>query len=107
MLYVLDEPSVGLHPSNVIGLRKVISALAGNGNSVVVVEHERELIRSADWVIELGPGAGTQGGYVIAEGTPGQLESDPRSVIGPFLAGAPGVSRDRPPRRCPAASRSA
>jgi excinuclease ABC subunit A len=95
MLYVLDEPSVGLHPSNVTGLRKIISALARNGNSVIVVEHERELIRSAEWVIELGPGAGAQGGHVIAEGTPGQLESDPRSIIGPFLAGAPGVSRDR------------
>ena len=98
MLYVLDEPSVGLHPSNVIGLRTVISALAANGNSVIVVEHERELIRSADWVIELGPGAGLQGGHVIAAGTPGQLESDPRSIIGPFLAGAPGVSRDRSER---------
>jgi excinuclease ABC subunit A len=66
MLYVLDEPSVGLHPSNVTGLLKMISAVAGNGNSVIVVEHERELIRSADWVIELGPGAGAQGGHVIA-----------------------------------------
>ena len=98
MLYVLDEPSVGLHPSNVTGLRKMISALAGNGNSVIVVEHERELIRSADWVIELGPGAGAQGGRVIAVGTPADLESDPRSVIGPFLAGAPGVPGDRPER---------
>jgi excinuclease ABC subunit A len=98
MLYVLDEPSIGLHPSNVTGLRKVISALAGNGNSVIVVEHERELIRSADWVIELGPGAGALGGHVIADGTPGQLESDPRSIIGPFLAGTPGVSRDRSER---------
>ena len=98
MLYVLDEPSVGLHPSNVTGLRKMISALAGNGNSVIVVEHEREIIRSADWVIELGPGAGAQGGYVIAAGTPGQLESDPRSIIGPFLAGAPGIPPDRPER---------
>jgi excinuclease ABC subunit A len=94
MLYVLDEPSVGLHPSNVTGLRKMISALAGNGNSVIVVEHERELIRSADWVIELGPGAGAQGGHVIAAGTPGQLETDPRSIIGPFLGGAPSVSRE-------------
>jgi excinuclease ABC subunit A len=98
MLYVLDEPSVGLHPSNVTGLRKMISALAGNGNSVIVVEHERELIQSADWVIELGPGAGAQGGYIIAAGTPGQLEADPRSIIGPFLAGAPGVPRARPKR---------
>jgi len=95
MLYVLDEPSVGLHPSNVTGLRALISALTGNGNSVVVVEHERDLIRSADWVIELGPGAGAQGGHVIAAGPPGQLEGDPRSIIGPFLAGAPSVARAR------------
>ncbi len=98
MLYVLDEPSVGLHPSNVTGLRKMISALAGNGNSVIVVEHERDLISAADWVIELGPAAGAQGGHVIAAGTPGQLEADPRSIIGPFLSGAPAVARDRPPR---------
>jgi excinuclease ABC subunit A len=98
MLYVLDEPSVGLHPANVVGLRKTIAALAGNGNSVVVVEHERELIRSADWVIELGPGAGAQGGTVIAQGTPAQLETDPRSIMGPFLAGAPAVPGDRPAR---------
>src|SRR5690348_6717050 len=91
MLYVLDEPSVGLHPSNVAGLRAVIAALAGNGNSVVVVEHERELIRAADWVIELGPRAGAGGGTVIAQGTPGQLETDPHSIIGPFLAGAVAV----------------
>jgi excinuclease ABC subunit A len=98
MLYVLDEPSVGLHPSNVAGLWKTITALAGNGNSVVVVEHEREIIRSADWVIELGPAAGAKGGTVIAEGTPGELEADPRSIIGPFLAGAPAVPLARPPR---------
>ncbi len=98
MLYVLDEPSVGLHPANVVGLRKTIAALAGNGNTVVVVEHERELIRSADWVIELGPGAGAQGGTVIAQGTPAQLEADPRSIMGPFLAGAPAVPGDRPAR---------
>ncbi len=98
MLYVLDEPSIGLHPSNVQGLRKTITALAANGNSVVVVEHEQELIRSADWVIELGPGAGAMGGTVIAQGTPAQLETDPRSIIGPFLAGALAVPRDRPAR---------
>ena len=95
MLYVLDEPSVGLHPRNVVGLRKMISALAGNGNSVIVVEHERDIIRSADWVIELGPGAGAQGGHVIAAGTAAQLETNPRSIIGRFLAGESGVSRDR------------
>ena len=98
MLYVLDEPSVGLHPSNVQGLVKTITALAGNGNSVVVVEHEREIIRSADWIIELGPAARGKGGTVIALGTPGQLETDPQSIMGPFLAGAAAVPRDRPAR---------
>src|SRR5579863_1280023 len=101
MLYVLDEPSVGLHPSNVVGLRKTIAALAGNGNSVVVVEHERELIRAADWVIELGPRAGASGGTVIAQGTPGELETDPHSIMGPFLAGATAVPRGRPGRAGP------
>ena len=101
MLYVLDEPSVGLHPANVDGLLKTITALAANGNSVVVVEHEREVIRSADWVIELGPAAGTKGGTVIAQGPPGRLEKDPHSVIGPFLAGTTAVTRDRPARPSP------
>jgi len=96
MLYVLDEPSVGLHPSNVGGLLTTIRALAGNGNSVIVVEHEREVIRSADWVIELGPAAGAKGGTVIAQGSPARLEKDPQSVIGPFLAGTAAVTRDRP-----------
>ena len=90
MLYVLDEPSVGLHPSNIEGLRKTISALAGNGNSVLVVEHEREIIHAADWVIELGPGAGASGGRVIAQGSPRELEADPQSIMGPFLAGRSG-----------------
>src|SRR4029077_6482394 len=88
MLYVLDEPSVGLHPTNVQGLRRTMAALAANGNTVVVVDHERDVIRSADWVIELGPGAGAAGGNVIAQGTPSQLETDSRSIIGPFLAGS-------------------
>jgi excinuclease ABC subunit A len=98
MLYVLDEPSVGLHPANVVGLRHTIEALARNGNSVIIVEHERDLIRSADWIIEMGPGAGGQGGMVIAQGTPAQVEADKHSVIGPFLAGATAVRRDRPSR---------
>jgi excinuclease ABC subunit A len=97
MLYVLDEPSVGLHPSNVRGLRATIAALAGNGNSVVVVEHEREIILGADWVIEMGPAAGTKGGTIVAEGTPSQLEADPRSIIGPYLVGTATVRRDRLP----------
>jgi excinuclease ABC subunit A len=113
MLYVLDEPSVGLHPSNVAGLLKTIAALAENGNSVVVVEHEREIIRSAEWVIELGPRAGTEGGTVIAQGPPGQLAGDPHSIMGPFLAAAaegpgksntrPAMTRDRPAQLGPGA----
>src|SRR5689334_7145656 len=101
MLYVLDEPSVGLHPINVVGLRRTIASLAGNGNSVVIVEHERDLIRAADWVIELGPGAGREGGTVIAQGSPGQLETDPHSIMGAFLAGARAVTRDRRARTDP------
>ena len=101
MLYVLDEPSVGLHPSNVRGLLTTITALAGNGNSVVVVEHERDVIRSADWIIELGPAAGAKGGTVIAQGPPGELERDPVSIMGPFLAGAAAVTRARPARPGP------
>ncbi|QKV80758.1 excinuclease ABC subunit UvrA [Amycolatopsis sp. Hca4] len=93
MLYVLDEPSVGLHPSNVAGLRKAIDALVRNGNSVVLVEHDLDVIRTADWIIELGPGAGRQGGTVVAQGTPAEIEADERSIIGPFLTGRETVER--------------
>jgi excinuclease ABC subunit A len=95
MLYVLDEPSVGLHPSNIQGLHATINALARNGNSVVIVEHEREIMRAADWIIELGPAAGARGGSIIAEGTPDQIAADPHSIMGPFLAGTATVRRDR------------
>ncbi|MCU1494220.1 MAG: excinuclease ATPase subunit [Acidimicrobiaceae bacterium] len=95
MLYVLDEPSVGLHPSNLPGLQRTIRALVANGNSVVIVEHERELIRTADWAIELGPGPGAGGGELIAEGRPADLDHNPNSVIGPYLAGLATVSRRR------------
>jgi excinuclease ABC subunit A len=97
MLYVLDEPSVGLHPSNIEGLSSTIETLAGNGNSVVMVEHEIEVINGADWVIELGPGAGEHGGTVIAQGTPADIRASKNSVIGPFLAGEPAVRRERRP----------
>jgi len=97
MLYVLDEPSVGLHPSNIEGLRSTIELLAASGNSVVMVEHEIDVINSADWVIELGPGAGRDGGKVVAQGTPQDVKADPNSVIGPFLAGEPAVRRTRRP----------
>ena len=93
MLYVLDEPSVGLHPSNIEGLRATIEMLSANGNSVVMVEHEIEVINDADWVIELGPGAGEYGGSIIAQGTPADIRASKDSIIGPFLAGEPAVRR--------------
>ncbi|GAB2577943.1 excinuclease ABC subunit A [Paractinoplanes abujensis] len=94
MLYVLDEPSVGLHPSNVEGLRKTIGALAANGNSVVIVEHDLDVIRTADWIIEMGPGAGRLGGTVVATGTPAAIMSSRASIIGPYLAGRASVGRE-------------
>jgi excinuclease ABC subunit A len=96
MLYVLDEPSVGLHPQNVAGLRETIAALVANGNSVVIVEHDLALVRTADWVIELGPGAGRAGGTIVAQGPPDAIGEDPDSVVGPYLTGAATVRRVRP-----------
>ena len=96
MLYVLDEPSVGLHPSNVEGLRATVAAFVYNGNSVVIVEHDVDVIRHADWIIEMGPGAGSLGGRVIAQGRPSAVAKDPTSLIGPFLDGSAAVVRDRP-----------
>jgi excinuclease ABC subunit A len=80
-------------------LRKTITALAANGNSVVIVEHDLDVIRTADWIIEMGPGAGRMGGTIVAQGTPDDLRRDPKSIIGPFLAGEPAVTR--PPRPLP------
>ncbi|MCO8270599.1 hypothetical protein M1L60_08305 [Actinoplanes sp. TRM 88003] len=97
MLYVLDEPSVGLHPSNVEGLWRTIDALAANGNSVVIVEHDLDVIRTADWLIEMGPGAGRLGGTILAQGPVSAVTRDPRSIIGPYLAGRPAVSRSPRP----------
>ncbi|MEV0586819.1 excinuclease ABC subunit UvrA [Nonomuraea sp. NPDC050310] len=87
MLYVLDEPSVGLHPANVDGLREVVRALVDNGNSVVMVDHDVALLRDADQLIEMGPGAGRAGGTVVVQGTAADLEADPASVTGPYLSG--------------------
>jgi len=97
MLYVLDEPSVGLHPSNVEGLRRTIAALAAKGNSVVVVEHDLDLIRTADWIIEMGPGAGRLGGTILSQGTVASVTRDPKSIIGPYLGGQPAVTPPPPP----------
>ena len=85
VLYVLDEPSIGLHPSNLEGLTGVMDDLVADGNSVLLVDHDTQVLSHADWIVELGPGAGARGGKLVAEGTPSQLACDRRSVIGPFL----------------------
>ncbi|MDN9011656.1 excinuclease ABC subunit UvrA [Brevibacillus laterosporus] len=84
-LYILDEPSVGLHESDTDKLIQVLHELVDRGNSVVVIEHHLSLIRQADWIIEMGPGGGEDGGRVIAQGTPQQLKANPNSVIKPYL----------------------
>ena len=88
VLYVLDEPSIGLHPSNIVGLNGVMHDLVADGNSVILVDHDPQILREADWVVEMGPGAGSAGGKVIAEGTVGAIRSNPASRIGPFLGDA-------------------
>lgn len=87
VLYVLDEPSIGLHPSNIVGLVGVMRDLIGDGNSVVLVDHDTQILAEADWLIEMGPGAGADGGRVIAQGTIEDVEKDAGSLIGPFLSG--------------------
>lgn len=87
VLYVLDEPSIGLHPSNIEGLTGVMDDLIADGNSVILVDHDTNILSHADWLIELGPKAGTDGGTVVAEGTISSVEANENSVIGPYLAG--------------------
>ena len=88
VLYVLDEPSIGLHPSNIVGLTGVMHDLVADGNSVILVDHDTQILKEADWIIEMGPEAGTKGGLVIAQGDIPTIEADPASQIGPFLSGA-------------------
>ena len=87
VLYVLDEPSIGLHPANIEGLKGVMADLVADGNSVVLVDHDTRILEAADHLIELGPGAGSDGGRIIAQGTLAEVEADPASQIGPFLTG--------------------
>ena len=89
VLYVLDEPSIGLHPSNIVGLTGVMRDLVADGNSVILVDHDTQILGEADWMIELGPEAGAKGGYVMGEGTVEDLVKSPSSQIGPFLAKRP------------------
>ncbi len=95
VMYVLDEPSIGLHPSNIEGLAGVMNDLVADGNSVILVDHDPAILSRADRIIELGPGAGAQGGRVIAEGTVGEIIQNKDSVIGPYLAGKRAVERPR------------
>ena len=98
VLYVLDEPSIGLHPTNVEGLIGVVRDLLGEGNSVVLVDHDVQVLREADWLIEIGPGSGTEGGTILTEGTVADVADHPASLIGGFLTGAePVLQRERAP----------
>ena len=87
VLYVLDEPSIGLHPSNIAGLKAVMHDLVADGNSVLLVDHDVQILSEADWLIEMGPRSGADGGEVIAQGTLEEIKGDPVSQIGPFLSG--------------------
>ena len=89
VLYVLDEPSIGLHPSNIVGLTGVMHDLIADGNSILLVDHDTQILTEADWIIEMGPGAGIDGGEVIAQGTVPELAGNAASMIGPFLTGKP------------------
>ena len=91
VLYVLDEPSIGLHPANIEGLAGVMHDLVADGNSVVLVDHDIQILSRSDYMIEMGPGAGSKGGRVIAEGTIKDIEKTPESRIGPFLSGKEGT----------------
>ena len=91
VLYVLDEPSIGLHPANIVGLTRVMDDLVGDGNSVLLVDHDVQILSHADWVLEMGPEAGARGGRVIAQGTVEEVSRDPASQIGPFLSGRASV----------------
>ena len=87
VLYVLDEPSIGLHPSNIVGLTGVMHDLVSDGNSVILVDHDTQILKEADWIVEMGPEAGTNGGHVIAQGTIADVEENSVSQIGPFISG--------------------
>ena len=99
VLYVLDEPSIGLHPSNIVGLIGVMDDLVSDGNSVILVDHDIQILKEADWIVEMGPEAGANGGRVIAQGSVGSIEADQDSRIGPFLSGkAETLTRTRAPK---------
>ena len=91
VLYVLDEPSIGLHPSNIVGLNGVIHDLIADGNSVILVDHDTQILQESDYIIEMGPKAGAEGGYVVAEGSVDEIKTNEKSIIGGFLSGQENV----------------
>lgn len=98
VLYVLDEPSIGLHPANIVGLNGVMHDLIRDGNSVLLVDHDTQILKESDWLVEMGRGAGADGGTVIAEGTIQDIAENKTSVIGPYLSGA-AINRSWPKRK--------
>ena len=97
VLYVLDEPSIGLHPRDCTKLLESLSSIKDAGNTIIVVEHDEETIRWADHIVDMGPGAGTRGGWIVAEGTPSEIEANERSLTGQYLAGSQSI--ETPARR--------
>jgi len=97
VLYILDEPSIGMHPRDCIKLLESLSAMRDAGNTVIVVEHDEETIRWADYIVEMGPGAGLRGGWIVATGRPGEIEKNENSITGRYLAGS--MLIDVPPAR--------
>ena len=87
MLYVLDEPSIGLHQRDNARLLDTLRRLRGLGNTVIVVEHDEDAILAADYVVDIGPGAGVHGGEIVAEGTPEEITANPNSLTGHYLSG--------------------
>jgi len=105
VMYVLDEPSIGLHQRDNERLINTLKFLRDIGNTVIVVEHDEEAIRAADQIVDIGPGAGIHGGRIVAQGTPAQIEADPHSLTGRYLSGALSIHQDRAERRLPDSQR--
>ena len=103
-LFVLDEPSIGLHPRDIGRILGVMTRLRDAGNTLVVVEHDPQVMVAADELLEIGPGPGERGGDIVARGTPAEIAANPDSVTGPWLAGKKRIDVDRPPRPVDAAT---
>ena len=84
-VFVFDEPTIGLHPLDVRTLMEVFRHLIGNGATVIVIEHDLDVIHSADWIVDMGPGGGKAGGRIVATGTPSEIKSRPQSVTGRYI----------------------